>query len=295
MAYKPTIIGTGLSGLVGSRAVELLKDQYTFQNFDLTTGVDITNKESIKKAVEESSGEVMLHLAAFTNVNACWDQRGDKKAPCFSTNVQGTRNVAQYCAESGKYLVHISTDFVFSGNKSSAYSEEDPPHPIEWYGKTKLLAEEEVRKTKGNHSIVRIAFPFRAEYEPKLDIVRNIKKKLEEKTTLPMFTDQIITPTFIDDIANALKIIIHEKPQGIFHVVGSTSLSPYDLAKKIAETFGLDQEQIQKGSLAEYLKTSRRPYQKTLIISNQKIRDELGIKMSTIDSALSEMKKQLEK
>lgn len=294
MPRRSNIIGTGLSGLVGSRIAELLGPRYAMTNLDLTTGVDITNRLHVKKAMEQASGEVVVHLAAFTDVDAAHRQKGDKNGLCYTINVLGTRHVAQYCSTHSKYLIHISTDSVFSGEKKTPYTEEDSPRPIEWYGQTKLWAEHEVEKAGGKHAILRIAFPFRAHYPQKLDLVRTIYEKLKAGTLYPMFADQLITPTFIDDITKAIDVFIQKRPLGIYHIVGSSALSPYTLAKKIAKTFDLDGKKVKKGSLAKFLKTAKRPYQKRLALSNRKAKRELGITMSTISKALRKMEGQIE-
>ena len=293
MLKKLKVIGTGMSGLVGTRFAELLGKKYSFTNLDLTTGVDLTLESNVKKAMGEAEGGVVLHLAAFTDVDAANSQQGDREGICYKLNVLGTRYVAQWCARTEKYLIHISTDFIFDGRKMSAYTEEDVPHPIEWYGRTKYLAEKEVQRAHGKYAILRIAFPFRTAYAQKTDLVRSILHGLENDTLYPMFSDQLITPTFIDDIATAVDSVIRQKPQGICHIVGSTSLSPYLLAKKIAKTFGFGQKQVKKGSLSEYLKNSRRPYQRRLALSNRKAKTDLGIVMLDIDRALARLKSQI--
>ncbi len=288
---KPKIIGTGLSGLVGSRIVELLSEKYDFSDLSLESGTDITNFAEVKGKIKKSKAEVALHLAAFTDVDRAWEQRNDKKGNCYQVNVIGTSNIAQICARYQKYLIHISTDFVFDGQKDGPYTEKDKSNPIEWYGQTKHWAEEEVKKSGPKFSIARIAFPFRAKFEPKKDIVRTIIQKLKENTLPPMFVDQKITPTFIDDIAHALAIIIQKKPTGIFHLVGSTILSPYELACQIADVFGF-RKKIQKGSLKKFLKTSPRPRGFNMGLSNQKVKKEFGIKMKTVKEALQLIKEQ---
>src|SRR3990170_4281352 len=222
MSKRPNLIVTGLSGLVGSRIEELLSDRFSFQNLDLSTGVDLTDKASVKNAMGKANGEVVVHLAAYTNVDEAHHQMGDKNGACYKVNVLGTRHVAQYAAERERYLIHISTDFVFDGKKRDPYTETDRPHPIEWYGQTKYWAEQEVQKAGGSFAILRIAFPFRTDYKLKPDLVRTILEKLKTGTLYPMFADQIITPTFVDDIAKALGTIIQKRPRGIYHVVGSS-------------------------------------------------------------------------
>ena len=108
-----------------------------------------------------------------------------------------------------------------------------------------------------------------------------------------MFTDTIFTPTFVDDIAAAIKMILVKKPAGIFHVVGSTSLSPFAAAGEIAKTFSLDNSLIQPQTLAEYLASGGRPYPKFAGLSNEKLKRELGVSMREFPDALSEIKDQL--
>lgn len=292
------VIGTGRSGLVGSRIVELLSDKFNFIDFSLDTGIDITDKFVLEEAFRRhQQAKAVVHLAAFTNVDAAWQQKGNKSGSCYRVNVLGTRNIAQLCAQFNKYLIHVSTDFVFDGRHPPAggYTEMDQPYPIEWYGETKYLAEKEVEQAGGQPCIARIAFPFRAHFPAKLDVVRRIIKGFKENSLPAMFTDQIITPTFIDDIAVAIESLINETPSGIYHLVGSTPLSPYQLACQIADVFGFDKKIIKEGSLEEYVKETGRPRQKNLSLSNQKLKKELGIEMKTIPAALQEIKSQLKK
>jgi dTDP-4-dehydrorhamnose reductase len=287
------VIGTGLSGLVGSRFVELKKKKYQFENLDLTTGVDITNKSSIEKALSESEGEVVVHFAAFTNVSAAHEQTDDLSASCYQVNVIGTKNIAEACKKYDKYLIHISTDFIFDGTKEEAYTEADQPNPIEWYGKTKFLAEKEVVSSGCNYSILRLAYPYTSHHPERVDMIRNIINKLKEGTMYPPFTDHFITPTLIDDIANVIDLVIERKPDNqTFHLVGSSSHSDYEVTKLIQEVFNLPGE-IKAGSLTEYLKSNPRPYQKNMKISNQKLISEFNYTPKTLKEGLQVIKQQM--
>jgi len=291
---KTTIIGSGLSGMVGSRFTELFNEEFKFVNLDLTTGTDITDVNQVDKVLDCPSTTV-IHLAAFTDVSKAYEQTGDKNGLVYKVNVLGTQNIANACHKYHHYLIHISTDFVFDGQNpppAGGYTEEDQPHPIEWYGQTKLWAEQKVIASGCQHVIARIAFPFRAKFAAKQDLVRNILTQLKTNTLHPMFTDQIITPTFIDDICQTLKVFIEKKPSGIYHVVGSTFLSPFELAKKIAAIFDIKVD-IKSISFKDFLKTDPRPRQQFLKISNAKLKADFGIEMQTIDEALEVLKLQL--
>jgi dTDP-4-dehydrorhamnose reductase len=291
------IIGTGLSGLVGSRIVELLKDRFEFVDFSLDSGVDLLNKDSLVNAFDKNlDADIVLHLAAFTDTNAAWEQRGDKNSICYRLNVGGTQNILDLCKEHNKHLIYISTDFVFDGTKTTPYTEEDQPNPIEWYGETKYLGEKLILDSKHSASIVRITYPYRANFDQKPDIIHKVLTKLQNGETLKMFSDQICTYTFIDDIAQGLGKIIENKNQGIYHLVGSSSHSPFEMAQIVAKTFGYDPSLVTASSLEEYIKSQpegSRPWQKTLITSNKKITN-LGVKMSSLEEGLKTIKTQIE-
>jgi len=290
------IIGTGLSGLVGSRIVELLKDKFEFVDFSLDSGVDLLNKDSLTAAFEKNlDADIVLHMAAFTDTNAAWLQKDDKTGICYRLNVDGTQNIIDLCQKHNKYLIYISTDFVFDGTKTTPYTEEDQPNPIEWYGETKYLGEKLIIDQKVNAAIVRITYPYRANFEAKPDIVKKVLTKLKNGEVVKMFSDQTCTYTFIDDIAYGLEYFFNQKTNGTFHLVGSSSHSPYEMSKLVAKAFGFDENLVQASSLEEFVKSQpegSRPWQKCLITSNQKA-VSLGIKLRTLEEGLEEIKRQL--
>ncbi len=289
------VIGTGLSGLVGSRFVSLYKDKFQFENLDLSTGIDITSKSSVEKALSESDGEVVVHFAAFTNVSAAHEQTNDTTASCYQVNVIGTKNIAEACTKHNKYLIHISTDFIFDGTKEEAYDEEDKPNPIEWYGNTKYLAEKKVEQSGCDYSILRLAYPYTSYHPERVDMIRNIINKLKDGSMYPPFADHFITPTLIDDIANVISIVIKTKPENqIYHLVGSSSHSDYEITKLVQEVFNISGE-IEKGSLDKYLALNPRPYQKNMKISNKKLIKELKYTPKTLKEGLEIIKSQMEK
>ena len=280
------IIGTGLSGLVGSRIVEL-SPQHQFTDLSLDTGCDILKPETLEDIFKTNSAEVVLHLAAFTNTNADPSQA----ELCRQINVVGTQNIVNLCQKYGKHLIHISTDFVFDGSKAGQYVETDATCPIEGdtYGQTKCEAEKIAQTVPS--TIVRIAYPYRSKFDPKVDLIRKIIGKLQQGQTCTLFTDQITTPTFVDDIAIGLNKIIDKKPVGIYHLVGSSSQSVYDMGKLIASIFGIDQNLIQPSSIKDI---TTRQYPANLALSNQKFVAKFGFTPKTLTEGLAELKKQLD-
>lgn len=281
------ILGTGLSGLVGSRIVELLKDNYEFES----SKEDIIDEKRIEDAIISSSADIILHLAAKTDVDGCEkDKIFGEEGKAWKINVVGTKNIADACSQSSKRLIYISTDFVFDGEKSESYTEEDQAGPINWYGKTKYEGELVVQRSVSKWLILRIAFPYRANFEKK-DFVRKIIDLLKEGKEIKAITDQKFTPTFIDDIAFALDVLIKKEVFGILHVVGDQFLTPYEAAKIIAREFNLDSSLIGETIREEYFKKrAQRPF--NLSLSNAKI-ERLGIKMRTFEEGLKEIKSQM--
>lgn len=293
---KTKIIGTGLSGLVGSRIVELLGDKFEFIDFSLDKGIDILNKDSLSQAFgSHQDAAAVIHLAAFTDTNAAWEQRGDKSGLCYQLNVVGTENVLDLAKKNHQYFIYISTDFVFDGTKTTPYVETDTPHPIEWYGETKYIGEQVILNSRHPSAITRITYPYRAKFDQKPDIIHKVLTKLQSGDIVKMFADQICTYTFIDDVALALGQFLDKKYTGIYHLVGSSSHSPYDMSRLVAQTFGYDLKLVQPSSLQDYINSQpagSRPWQQTLITSNQKVVD-LGIHFKTLTEGLTEIKTQL--
>ena len=284
---KMKVMVTGLSGLVGSRWRELSLEKYTLEGLDLTGGVDITQMAQVERIVGDSPAEVVVHLAAFTNVSAAQAQEGKKQGICYQVNVMGTRNITQACKKYGKYLIHISTDFVFDGLKETPYTEVDIPQPIEWYGKTKYLAEQEVQTQLDNYVILRLAYPYQAR-PTRPDFLTNLTDKLRSNALPPQFTDHTITPTFVDDVAEVFDVCIRQRPQGLYHMTGSSWHTDFEKAQIVKEAFGLTGEIVPE-KLVDYLKDVKRPYQKTMKLSNAKLQQELGIKMKTFREGLEEI------
>lgn len=288
------ILGTGLSGLVGSRITELLQEKYEFENLSLDTGFDITDKASIRDKIENSSSELVLHMAAKADVDSCEkDKSLGRLGDAWKINVRGTKNVVGVCAKSKKKIIYISTDFVFDGEKQQfeSYNEQDLPNPINWYGQTKYEGEKVVRESGLPFIIVRIAYPYRARFLTKKDFARAILLRLSKGETVQAITDHIMTPTFVDDIARALDELIKAGSEGIYHVVGSQTLSPYDAALLIARTFGFDEYLVNKTTREDYFKGgATRPF--NLSLKNDKIQ-KLGVKMKTFEEGLKEIRRQL--
>jgi dTDP-4-dehydrorhamnose reductase len=265
---------TGSTGLIGSRIVELLNNEFEFIPL-LQSQVNITNKEQISKAITNIDYDIFLHLAGYTNVD-CAEQEKDL---AYKINVEGTRNVFESVINKNKKFIYISTDFVFDG-KTPPYFEDNQPNPVSYYGLSKYEGEKFV---KDRAMIVRLSYPYRFLFEAKKDFVRGIKLLLEQKKTLAMVTDSLMTPTFIDDIAYGLKYLFNNYSPEVYHLVGANSLSPYDAGILIAKTFNLDSSLIQPTTYEKYF-TNKAPRPQ---YSDMKTKKNNFYKMKTFEEGLS--------
>lgn len=303
---KQKILATGLSGLVGSRIRELLDEKFDFEELGLETGFNITRREQTLNKIIDSNAPILLHLAAKADVDGC---EGDKerdlkslKSPnkdrwegensAWAINVWGTKNIVEACQESRKKIIYISTDFVFDGENppKNGYTEEDRLNPINWYGRTKFEGEKIIQDSNLDWVICRLSFPYRAKFELKKDFLRAILDCLEKGEEVKSVSDQLFTPTFIDDIASALNVLIESWSEGIYHVVGSSSLTPYEATLLIAKNFGYPLKLVKPINAWDYFR-GRAPRPFKLALSNDKI-GKLGVKMASFEEGLEKVKEQ---
>lgn len=290
---KKTLIGTGLTGLIGSRLVELYDKNYEFENLSLETGVNILNKDEIINRFDKSNSKYVLHFAAKTDVDGCEkDKELGKEGDAWKINVIGTKNIVLACKKTNKKLIHISTDFVFDGKVNKFYTEDDVPNPLSWYGTTKYEAEKVVMNSNVPYLICRLSYPYRAKCPVKKDFLHAVLEKLQKRENLYGVDDEIITPTFIDDIAAAVIFLLEKNITGLFHVVGSKPLSPYEVCLKIAGMWNLNCDHLHKTSGKDYFRNRAvRPFHAA--IKNDKIKAQ-GINMHTFDEGIKIVKSQME-
>lgn len=244
--------------MVGSRFCELSQNLVLIKT-DLKgkISVDITSRESVQSFFKKYDFNWVISFSAFTDVDAAEKQRGQKGGSCWQINVEGAQNVVNACRKYQRKLIFISTDFVFDGT-ASAYSEDDLVGPnldmVSWYGITKIEAERFIKGNLSTFLIIRIAYPYRGPFSHKDDIAKRILRLHSQKRLYPMFADQRITPTFIDDLAPAIALLINQDQRGIFHIVSPDPTTQYQFARKLIAVFGCDQKDIKKGNLRQFLK-----------------------------------------
>lgn len=298
---KEKILVIGASGLVGSRFADLYHSQ-TPAITPKSEELDITNKKAVQLFFDTNHQDFhsVINFAAYTDVDAAEKQRGDEKGDAWAINVVGAQNLAEAAKSFDKFFVQISTDFVFPGTHDSPgpYGEDaktsESPDSLSWYGWTKLLGERRVREAYPASSIVRISYPYRAHFTGKLDFARNILMLYDGGKLYPMFNDQKLTPTFIDEACKVFYLLLEEKKKGIYHVASTDLVSPFEFASYLLDKARGVKEIVKEGSMQEFLKTPGRTTRPRLGgLLNEKTREELGITLMTSKEAIDELVKQL--
>jgi len=281
----------GGSGLVGSRFVKLSSQTFEIKS-PSAEEVDILNRDQVAKICEEFDPDTIINFAAYTQVENAEAQKGDKNGICYLINAIGAKNVAEVCRQYNKHLIHISTEYIFDGTKTdSPYKETDRPNPINWYGATKFYGEDFVLKSGCLSTVVRISMPYSSYYGEKKDIARFFLENLKAANTIKAIGDQKITPTLIDDIVRALKVLINIKSSGIYHVCVNGYTSPYEFAKLLAHDFHLDHSPIVAIPFEEYTKNKQAKILKYSWLNPAKFIKEFGEGiLHTIEENVQEFK-----
>lgn len=287
---------TGASGLYGSKLAQLataaeheVHSGYSTDQPAHGTSVqfDISNKKQVETTIKKTNPEVIVHAAAMTDVDKC----ETNKELAWQTNVEGTRNIVEAAKSSSTFLVYISTDYVFNGEKGQ-YVETDKPDPINQYGLTKLKGEELVKDLTDKYCIARASVTYGSTPAAgKTNFALWVLNKLRKNEQIEVVTDQWNSPTLNTSLAEMTLEIIERRMAGVFHLSGATRISRYDFAKLIAQTFNLNANLIIPTTSTEFSWAAKRPEDSSL--STDKAKQTLRNKPLVITKALERMKQEL--
>ena len=290
------VLVIGATGLVGSRFVELAKNKQSLASqgpgrldiiaVDENT-LDITDKSSVEKYFNKNPFDSVVNFAAIANVDGAEKERNNKEGIVWKLNVEALKNLIEICNKTDRFLVQISTDFVFEGTteNSGPYDEysllpKSLSPNLSWYGWSKNRAEYIVQSTKCRSAIVRIAYPFYAsKYELKLDFAKNYLKLYDDGKLFPLFTDQTLNVLNVDDLIDPLVKILVEEIQGTFHIVSNDTTTPFNFVEYLLKKVRNVENVLEKGSMAEFLKIKdRTPRPRLGGLKTEITEKKLGIK-----------------
>jgi dTDP-4-dehydrorhamnose reductase len=287
------VLVTGANGLLGQELIDvLIRKNYqviatskgpsrlreyagkiTYEDLDITDGL------ASHEVITRHRPDVIIHAAAMTQVDQCELH----KIECYNINVTATRFIVEAAREIQCKLIYVSTDFIFDGS-SGPYKEEDEPRPLNYYGSTKLSAETEIIESGLDWSIVRTVLVIGKAEANRSNIISWVKQKLEKREKIKVVDDQFRTPTFTEDLAKGIALVIEKNAHGIYHISGKDLLTPYEIALKTAEHFHLDNSLIEKADATSFSQPALRPPRTGFKID--KARKDLGYEPITFDEGL---------
>jgi dTDP-4-dehydrorhamnose reductase len=271
---KVRVLITGSSGQLGRELMKALADE------ELITPthekIDIRDASIIGKIVKLEP-RIIIHAAGYTDVDEC----EINKDLAWETNSNGTKHMAKAAAELQATLLYISTDYVFDGTKKEPYLESDRPNPLNIYGKSKLSGENFVQKICPKFFIIRTSWLYSNSGK---NFVNTILELAKVKKEIKVVNDQIGSPTYANDLANAIKRFMSIGSYGIYHASGEGECSWYDFALEIIKIAGYDAKVIPICT-SDIARPANRPHYSAL--RNSKLAD-LSITMRPWKDALLE-------
>ncbi len=268
------ILITGGKGQLGSALAKvLINDQ-----------VELVDRPQLDLASFYATGqhfklyrpELVIHCAARTNVDYC-ELHPDGT---YRNNVTATRNVVNICQRTGAALVYISTDYVFDGQSKFPYREYEHCNPINIYGMTKYYGEQIVQQHLSRFYIIRTAWLFG---DIGVNFVKTMLQKIPLQKTVAVVDDQIGSPTYATDLAQAINRLIRTEAYGIYHITNSGCCSWYQFARLIAERLGEHEGKIKAINSTQLNRPAPRPQYSVLKDSFLK---QFDIIMPTYQDAL---------
>ncbi len=244
--------------------------------------MDFTDPFAVHDVFEKYRPEIVVHGGAMTKPDECEVNQWQ----AYLVNVEGTVTTLLNAAEQESYFIFLSTDFIFDGEKGM-YKEMDTPNPVNYYGKTKLEAEEAVKDYEYNWAIVRTVLVYGKPILSRSNILSIVKDKLERGEVYNVLDDQVRTPTYVEDLADGIVQLIEKKAKGVYHISGKDVMTPYQMACETANYLGLNKELINRVTAADFSQPAKRPSLTGFDIS--KARSELGFEPISFEEGLKKM------
>jgi dTDP-4-dehydrorhamnose reductase len=267
---KRVLLVIGAKGMLGSDLMTVLhaglpNDEVV--GWDIGE-IDIQKEEETVTKIEKLRPSVVVHLAAYTDVDGC--ELDEERA--FAINAEGTKHVALAVSRCQAKMVYLSTDYVFDGNKREPYLESDSPHPLNVYGRSKLQGEQYVQAWAKKTLIIRAQWLY-GRYGK--NFVTSILRQANEKKVLSIVDDQIGSPTYTVDLAKAISVLIQFDARGIFHVANSDLCTWYAFGQTVLKLSGMDKVRVIPISSKELGRPALRPSYS--VFNCQKLKRETGL------------------
>ena len=297
------ILITGANGLLGQKLVGLLvqkpdvelvatargDNRLPFSEGYTYRSMDITNRQEVLDVIGDVGPDVVIHGAAMTDVDKCELQ----KDACWAQNVHAVEYIIEACQDTNAFLLHVSTDFIFDGT-AGPYDETAEANPISFYGWSKQAGESAVKHSNLRWAIARTMLVYGIAHDmSRSNIILWVKKSLEDGKNIKVVTDQWRSPTLAEDLALGCYLIADKEAEGIFNISGKGVLTPYDMAIKTADYFGLDKSLIAQADASNFTQIARRPPRTGFILD--KSSTVLGYDPHTFEEGIAVLAGQLKR
>ena len=292
-----SVLVTGASGLLGSKVVEMALSKgykvYSAYNehqplLGKPVKLDITDRTSVERVIYKLKPEVIIHAAAMTNVDKCELEQN----LALKVNYIGTANIAYAARIIKAFLIYISTDYVFKGDKG-LYKEDDATKPVNFYGYSKLKGEKAVKRISNEYCIVRTSVLYGSKpARGKVNFALWLINKLKNNEIVKIVSDQFISPTLNTNLAQMLLEVAERKLTGIYHLAGASRVSRLDFAFELAKICNLSKSLIHPAKMYDMNWVARRPRDSSLNVS--KALKILKNKPLVLHKALNRFKFELE-
>jgi dTDP-4-dehydrorhamnose reductase len=219
---------------------------------------DITDPAAVNAAFESGEPDALIHPAAYTNVDGAESNPDD----AYRVNGLGTRNLALACESAGIPILYVSTNMVFDGTKGSPYTEFDEPCPIGVYATSKRAGERYVEHLSSRFYIARTSWVYGKEGD---SFIHKIIRAADTRGRLSVVADEIATPTYAEDLADALLSLVGTGLYGWYNMVNDGECSRLEYAQEIMRLTGRDSIEITPSALADYVRPAYTPPYSTLV------------------------------
>jgi dTDP-4-dehydrorhamnose reductase len=278
------ILVIGAKGMLGKDLVEILRsssrvDQHLdceILGWDIEE-IDIQEEKNTVTKIESLRPNIVINIAAYTNVDGC--ESHDEKA--FAINAEGMRHVALGALRCRAKVVYLSTDYIFDGKKREPYLEDDPPHPLSVYGRSKLRGEQYVQEMVEDALIVRTQWLY-GKYGN--NFVASVLRQAREKKVLSIVNDQVGSPTYTIDLSRAISVLIQCDARGVFHVANSDLCTWFAFGQEILKLSGMEGVRIVPISSEELGRPATRPLYS--VLNTEKLKRETGMTLRPWSEAL---------
>jgi dTDP-4-dehydrorhamnose reductase len=280
------VLVIGAKGMLGRDLVKVLYSTFrTDKHSDWEVlewdidEIDIREEKTTVTKIESFHPEIVINVAGYTNVDGC--ESNEEEA--FAVNAEGMKHVALGALQCRAKVVYLSTDYIFDGKKKEPYLEDDPPNPLNVYGRSKWKGEQYVRELLEDALIIRTQWLYGRFGN---NFVSSILRQGREKKVLSIVNDQIGSPTYTVDLSEAISVLLKYDVRGVFHVANSDLCTWYTLGQAILKLSGMERVKVIPISSKELDRPAVRPPYS--VLNCQKLRQVTGMTLRPWAEALKD-------